>query len=170
MENKTKNWPSRWITPKAEAFNSSIDKIGVKAKELIKKGEVVGVLGGMVVPKSDIKQYWKKEGHIGIQIDEEFFIVPFSREEVEKIGIFNHSCNPNCGFKSSIVLVAIRNIKLGEELTFDYCNNETFFEPFECKCGSKRCRKLIKPTDWKDTGLKKRLGKYYSPYLKSILI
>jgi uncharacterized protein len=170
MDNLTKKWSSRWIIPKAKAFNSSIDKIGVKAKERINIGEVVGVLGGIIVPKSDIKEYWKTTGHIGIQIDEEFFIVPPTRKEIESLGIFNHSCEPNCGFKSSIVLVAVKNINPEEELTFDYGGNEAFFEQFKCKCGAKNCRKIIKPTDWKLPELQNKYKKYFSPYIKDKIV
>lgn len=68
-------------------------------------------------------------GHVGIQIDENFFICPTSREELKKTGVFNHSCEPNAGFRSSIVLEAIRDIKAGEEITFDYAFCEMYFEP-----------------------------------------
>ena len=38
---------------------------------------------------------------------------------------------------------------IGEELTFDYAMfNFDFGEDFECKCGSRRCRKLVKADDW----------------------
>jgi len=104
---------------------------------------------------------------VGIQIDEEFFICPTSREELEETGVFNHSCEPNAGFKSSIVLEAIRDIKAGKEITFEYAFNETYFEPFECKCGASSCRKIIKSTDWQIKEIQEKYSAYFSPYLKS---
>jgi len=55
----------------------------------------------------------------------------------------NHSCDPNTVFVG-LNLVARRNIRVGEELTVDYA---TFYDrhmtPFDCTCGSPRCRGSI---------------------------
>ena len=159
-------WPHRWITPKAKAINSQIHGLGTIAVEPIQKGETIAVLGGITIHKSQIRSYWGKMGHVGIQTDDDFFICPSSREELEKTGVFNHSCEPNCGFGSTLRLVATRNIKKGEELVFDYAFSESFADAFECKCGSPNCRKTIKPDDWKNPALQKRFAEYFSPYLK----
>lgn len=143
-------------------------RMGVVAIKNISLGETVGVLGGVIVPKSEIKKYWKmKAGHVGIQISDDFFICPTKREELEETGVFNHSCEPNCGYKNSIELIAIKNIKAGEEIVFDYAFSESVIEPFECNCGSMTCRKIIEPTDWKITEMQKKFGNYFSPYLKN---
>ena len=55
----------------------------------------------------------------------------------------NHSCNPNCGFSGKFQVVAMRNIKKGEWLTFDYEMSEDSAWRMECKCGEKNCRKVI---------------------------
>ena len=157
----------RWINPKAKSFNSNIDGLGVEATDDIREGEIVGVLGGIIVPKSEIEKIWKEIGHVGIQMDENFFICPTSREELEDTGVFNHACEPNAGFKSSIVLVAIRDIKSGEEIVFDYAFNETYFEPFKCNCKMYNCRKIIKPTDWQIKEIQEKYSEYFSPYLKN---
>ena len=75
MEDLHDRWPHRWITPKAKCFDSSIDKLGVVATKYIKKGESVGLLGGIIVPSGDMNVYWNSVGHVGIQIDDDFFIV-----------------------------------------------------------------------------------------------
>jgi D-alanine-D-alanine ligase-like ATP-grasp enzyme len=55
----------------------------------------------------------------------------------------NHSCDPNTAFVG-LNLVAQRDIRHGEELTVDF---STFYDrhmtPFECACGSPRCRGRI---------------------------
>lgn len=159
-------WPHRWLSPKAEARKSDIHGTGVFAIKPIKKGENVGVLGGVIVPTTEIREYWKIMGHVGIQISNDFFIVPTTREELEQKGVFNHSCEPNLGFSDSITLIAIRDIEPEEELVFDYAFNETYHDSMECKCGSSNCRHTIKPDDWKNPELKEKYGKYYSPYLR----
>jgi len=56
----------------------------------------------------------------------------------------NHSCAPNCEtdeIDGSIWILALQNIKAGEELTYDY--NLYDGEPGElapCYCGAKTCR------------------------------
>ncbi len=63
----------------------------------------------------------------------------------------NHSCNPNAGLKienRKATLVSIKNIKTGQEITWDYSTtmDEDDWE-IDCTCGSKNCRKRI--TDFK---------------------
>jgi len=105
-------------------------------------------------------------GHVGIQIHDDFFIVPSNREELEKIGVFNHSCDPNIGFSEDIQLIAMKNIQPGEELAFDYAFNETSFEKFDCNCNSVNCRKIITSEDWKRKDLQEKYSEFFSPYVK----
>ena len=56
----------------------------------------------------------------------------------------NHSCEPNCGLRSSpprLDLVALRDIEPGEEITFDY-STCIVAEPEipVCMCGAPACR------------------------------
>ena len=167
MEDLHDVWPHRWITPKAKSSSSGLHGLGIFAVHNIIEGESVGVLGGIIIPKQEVKKYWDKMNHIGIQVDDNFFIAPTIRNELEETGAFNHSCYPNCGFSNSITLVAIRDIKAGEELVFDYAFCESFMEEFKCNCESPNCRKIIKPSDWKNPEMQKRYGNYFSPYLKA---
>lgn len=166
MKDLHEKWPHRWVTPKAKCKKSSIEGFGIFAIEDIKKDEIVAIIGGIVVPVSEIKEYWKKVGDFGKQINDNFCIVPSTKEEIEKGGAFNHSCEPNVGWAGDIQVVAIKNIKKGEEITMDYGMYDTLTMPFECNCGSKDCRKIIKPDDWKNPKLQKKYYKYFSPYLK----
>ena len=58
--------------------------------------------------------------------------------------LINHSCNPNCeadGKGLKIWITAIKNIKKGEELSYDYgfsyCKSD--LGNFICKCGKINC-------------------------------
>lgn len=61
----------------------------------------------------------------------------------------NHSCEPNSGVlkkNSKLFLIAISNIKIGDELLMDY---STILAPddiweMNCNCGSNKCRSVIK--------------------------
>lgn len=161
-------WGTRWLTNKAKVINSSIHGLGVEAVEFIKEGEPVGVLGGIVVPHSEIKEYWTEQGHVGIQISDDFYVVPPDRKELEKYGVYNHSCSPNIGFgNEGIILYTIRDIRKGEELVFDYAFCELDKPPFECACGSKNCRKIISPADWQRKDLQEAYGKFFAPFVRA---
>ena len=55
----------------------------------------------------------------------------------------NHSCDPNCeveGKGLEIWVTSIRNIKAGEELSYDYgFSYDKDYKQFPCKCKSKKC-------------------------------
>ena len=55
----------------------------------------------------------------------------------------NHSCYPNTAY-DGLNVVAICDIKKGEELTLDYASFlDEHMEPFICRCGSPKCCGLI---------------------------
>lgn len=56
-----------------------------------------------------------------------------------KARYINHACRPNCEAierKSRIFIVAKRDIKAGEELSFDYGKDyfDEYIKPFGCRC------------------------------------
>ncbi len=64
----------------------------------------------------------------------------------------NHSCDPNCEsdhVEDRIFIKALRHIKAGEELNYDYgLTIDERYTPklkkeFACYCGSKKCRKTM---------------------------
>jgi len=73
----------------------------------------------------------------------------------------NHSCDPNCEADEDndrIFIKAIRNIKVGEELNYDYglIIDEPYTKKlkaeYPCWCGSAHCRgTLLSPKERKDT-------------------
>jgi uncharacterized protein len=56
----------------------------------------------------------------------------------------NHSCEPNCDTEEidgRVWIIARRNIKSGEELTYDYnLYDGDKDDPAPCCCGAKKCR------------------------------
>lgn len=79
----------------------------------------------------------------------------------------NHSCEGNVGFNDNGDFIAIRDIKRGEELTYDYGlaeSNPNF--KMGCKCGSVHCRKVITGNDWKDEHFRERNLNYMLPLLR----
>ena len=79
----------------------------------------------------------------------------------------NHSCEPNLGLQGQIVYVALRDIGVDEELTFDYAMNEDDpNEIMKCQCGAKSCRKVITGVDWKKPEIQSRYNGYFSWFIQ----
>ena len=55
----------------------------------------------------------------------------------------NHCCDPNCETEeidNRIFVQAVRDIKAGEELTYEYNLHDSDDETGECYCGATKCR------------------------------
>jgi SET domain-containing protein len=73
----------------------------------------------------------------------------------------NHSCDPNCEADEEnerVFIKALRNIKAGEELNYDYGliidepYTKKLLAEYPCWCGAKNCRgTLLSPKDREDT-------------------
>ncbi|MBK8815307.1 MAG: SET domain-containing protein-lysine N-methyltransferase [Methylococcaceae bacterium] len=102
-----------------------------------------------------------------ISEDPDLVLGPANLDELHNGEFFNHSCDPNTGFKSEICLVAMRDIYVGEELTFDYAMCTTGnFGNMDCHCGSVNCRGYIKGDDWKIAELQQNIAGIFSLILK----
>ncbi len=136
---------------------SKINGTGVRAGENIKKGEMIQRIKG-----------------------EAKFFIPHNKEESlaypNWVGTgknkwidpdypnqyLNHSCNPNSGIKGKVTMVALKNIKEGEEITVDYSiiEGDDRWE-MKCNCGAKSCRRIIKSVQF----LPEVQFKKYMPYI-----
>jgi SET domain-containing protein len=77
----------------------------------------------------------------------------------------NHSCNPNTYVKTIDGIrnvLAMRDIKTGDEITYDYSINGDNDGTFNCECGSKNCRGVYQGNFFK---LPLDIQKRYLPYL-----
>ncbi len=71
----------------------------------------------------------------------------------------NHSCDPNTWWAGSDSIVARRDIRPGEEVTYDYstCDIDLVFE-MDCNCGSPSCRGKISNRDYLDPKWQEQYG------------
>lgn len=77
----------------------------------------------------------------------------------------NHSCDPNTYVKTIDGIrkvLAMRDIKTGDEVTYDYSINGDDDGTFNCGCGSKNCRGVYQGNFFK---LPKDIQLKYLPYL-----
>lgn len=154
-------------SPKTEIRKSPIKGKGLFAKRDIKKGEIVFVKGGHIVKSlKEMMKLEKRLGEYSLQIDDDFYLCPKTKEEVTSTAIFiNHSCEPNVGPDGQITFVALRNIKAGEELCHDYAMTTNRNYKLACNCGSRSCRKTITGKDWKLTELQQRYKNHFSQHI-----
>jgi len=142
-----KKTTSQWIIVRT----SKIHNKGVFAKKDIpKKTKIIEYVGDKVT-KEESDRIWekhldraeknKKNGVVYIfELNKKCDIdgnVPYNTARY-----INHSCDPNCEtdiLKGKIWIISIRNIKKGEELTYNYGYDFDEWKDHRCKCGSKNC-------------------------------
>jgi hypothetical protein len=153
-------------SPKLEARR--IDGKGGRAlvvREAVEPGELVVVWGGEVVHASRLGELTPHERLLTIQVEEDLYLVSGSDGPADWV---NHSCNPNCGLRGQIALVALRRLEPGEEVCFDYAMSDgSSYDQFQCGCGGAQCRGRIGGDDWKRPELWKRYRGHFSPYLQA---
>lgn len=125
---------------------SKIHGRGVFANKNFNIGEKAIELKGKILYSDDID--WdslKEKAYNYLQIGDWEYLEPYDIN----LECLNHSCNPNLGFKflnGKACFIAIKPIKEGDELAFDYSTTmleEEDEEILKCRCGSKNCRKKI---------------------------
>ena len=131
--------------------NSKIHSSGLFAKTDITEGARIIEYRGLKVTKAQSDKIAdvnidanKKKGTIGavyiFTLNERYDINGKVSWNLAKY--INHSCDPNCEtdiIRGKIWINAIRNIKQGEELTYDYGYDMDSYEDHPCRCGSKNC-------------------------------
>lgn len=65
--------------------------------------------------------------------------------DLEAPGVFgNHSCEPNAGIRVNTSLIALKDLRPGEEIHYDYSTTmDEDLETMVCRCGTARCRGLV---------------------------
>lgn len=156
--------PSYGESPLVEARESHVHGRGVYAIAPIRKGaRIIEYLGDRISHAEADRRYEQKgpdDGHT--------FLFIASNRTVIDAGVngndarfINHSCHPNCETViegSRVFIDAVRDIKPGEELGYDYqLTWESTDDPaelalYECRCGAKKCRGTmldVEPNDKK---------------------
>lgn len=148
-----------------EIKKSGCDGKGIFVKKHIKKGQAVISLAqsGIILPNANA-------GNKAIQIDDDLYLDP----KRHVWGFLNHSCEPNTVFDSEkFQIFAIRDITVGEEITYHYCTTEFDLlaknEHFSCLCGSKNCIGTVFGFKHLSQELKVKLKPYLANYLKKKL-
>ncbi len=118
--------------------------LSVFANRKFKAGDYIIEFHGKKYTMDEYKRKLNPKNNHFLQISDNLFLGPTRTPD----NYINHSCNPNSGIKivdGCVLLFAIKSIKKGEEITFDYSTTmaEDYWE-MNCRCGSKNCRGQIK--------------------------
>jgi len=154
-----------YLSPLAEAREIAPKGFGSFAVTPIPMGTIVATFGGTIVNRLNFETYPLEQRSRSIQIDVNQFVVgPELREPGDSI---NHSCNPNCYLRNATQLIAMRELALGEELTYDYATSDASdYDEFDCACGSDECRGRVTGNDWLIPEIQNRYNKSFSPYIQ----
>ena len=123
---------------------SNIDNKGLYATKNIKSGKVIINYKGKIITKKETDTNPKYDN------DKAIYLFNLNKRydldgdfKYNTARLINHSCNPNCeveGKGLKLWIIAIRDIKKGEELSYDYgFGYDEDYKQFICKCGSKNC-------------------------------
>lgn len=128
---------------------NSISGFGIYANRYIKKGEIVfqgEERQHRIVTRQYVDKHWNQEQKLNFRryayaLSSEVFVL--WDDNPAEWSPQNHSCDANTGM-DGLNVVALRNIRIQEELTLDYSSFlDENMEPFECRCGAANCRGTI---------------------------
>ena len=146
------------MTQKIQVRRSKIHGSGVFAKRAIKKGEFIIEYKGLLRTHAEVDAAYDGEDETG-----HTFLFTLNEDYVLDANIggndarwINHSCDPNCESshiedpggdptKDRIVIEAARDIKAGEELSYNYGirlaerHTPKLKKLWACLCGSRNC-------------------------------
>jgi len=138
--------------PLVEVRQSSIHGRGVFALKRISKGQrIIEYLGERITPEEGEARYdddASDHPHVLLFTVDETTVIDGGVNGNEAIYV-NHSCAPNCEAVNDdghIFIEALRTIKPGDELTFDYALERPgefqmeWKEQYLCRCGARTCR------------------------------
>ena len=108
--------------------------LGLFTRKPISRGALVIEYTGRLLPAEEA---YRKGGRYLFEVNSRWIIDGAGRENIGRY--INHSCRPNCEPRTrgkKVLIYARRNIKAGEELSYDY--GKEYFDdlilPVGCKC------------------------------------
>ena len=125
--------------PGLKVVRSKIHGYGVIATRIFRQGEIIAEVDGIAWHEGELR-----DDTYALWIDDDMYF-----DMVDQTRWINHSCNPNSEVKGErdtrggawAHIVASRDIRIDEEITYDYGFPLHLAEP--CLCGVPNCRRFI---------------------------
>ena len=157
-----------WLTPKAQMRVTPGKGSGSFATSKISKGEIVASFGGNVINQIELMNYSADRVSRSLQLNSDTYLL--SGAVPEAGDMINHSCAPNCGMAGTSSVQALRDIEIGEELSFDYAMSDSSqYDEYNCACGKEECREKITGMDWQKKDLQAKYGHYFSACIEKLI-
>ncbi|KAI9149846.1 putative protein serine/threonine kinase [Blastocladiella emersonii ATCC 22665] len=162
-------------------------KVEVRSSPTAGRGQFAGadIAAGEVLFRGPIETYLRHEvdiaamapwrvafiNHMGEQAEDDVWIAPPLYDE-DPSYFTNHNCDPNLVYTGYDTMVARRDIKKGDELTFDYATADAEPRPlFKCNCGAATCRGHVHGNDWTRPELVEAYGvKHFWPHIQKKIL
>ena len=116
---------------------SRISGQGLFASQNIKKGTKIIEYTGEKITKPESNKRLARGNNYIFELNDRWDIDGSPLDNIARY--INHSCDPNCEVEKttrSIWIVALRNIKVGEELSYNYGFEA---KKYRCTCGASNC-------------------------------
>ncbi|RLN91196.1 hypothetical protein BBJ28_00003292 [Nothophytophthora sp. Chile5] len=139
--------------PTLEPFKTEHKGYGVRTREHIAQLSIVGEYVGEIIDQKELARRLKTVPRHELNFYY-LLLAPGVYIDARNKGSFtrfvNHSCEPNCKTEkwtvkgeTRIAVIALRDIDVGEELTFDYQWKALGSRQIKCFCGSENCKGII---------------------------
>jgi SET domain-containing protein len=123
-----------------EFRDSRIHGRGGFARRRIRKGTPLIEYVGEKITKAEAAERIAADNPFIFCLDDEFDVDGDVKWNPARF--LNHSCEPNAEVEilgGQIWILALRNIRPGEEITYNYSYDLEGYEKHPCRCGSARC-------------------------------
>jgi SET domain-containing protein len=108
--------------------------LGLFTRKRIPRGDLVVEYTGLLLPSEEA---YRRGGRYLFEVNSRWIIDGAGRENISRY--INHSCRPNCEPRTRgirVLIYARRNIRAGEELSYDYGKEyfDELIKPKGCLC------------------------------------
>lgn len=141
---------SRGQSELCEVRDSAIHGRGVyAARDIPAEEKIIEYVGERIDKEESERRAWAQHAKAQANGDAAVYIFTLTQKlDIDgnvpwnTARLINHSCEPNCEAwidGKRIFIHALRDIRAGEELTFDYAFDVSCYEDHPCRCGRKGC-------------------------------
>jgi SET domain-containing protein len=140
------------MSSRSHRIGRSVTGLGLFATKSIRRGGYIATYRGRRISTEEAGRREARGARYMFELNSRWTIDGSPRWNVARY--INHSCRPNAkpvGRKGGIVIVAMRRIDPGEEITYDYGREylDFFFKGGACRCAA--CGKRARQMDAADT-------------------
>jgi hypothetical protein len=137
----------RTMSARSFRIGRSVTGLGLFATRPIKRGVYIAAYRGRRISTEEADRREARGARYQFELNKRWTIDGSPRWNLARY--INHSCRPNAkpvGRRGGIVIVAVRRIEPGEEITYDYGREylKHFLENGGCRCAACRRKRILR--------------------------